>query len=194
MKIEWREDAHKPHYETETAIVDVGVLKQVLAWSEGTPVSLMSLTEVERVDNGTQTLWFRQGGHRMLEADALKVADPSIPVILGFLPAPESPQPGTVFWAGDIVDGFHRIAVAKIRGLEHIPMVKIPTHVAVGATRAKPGFTGPLYREPTVRAPAGYWEKLETWRGRLAGLRGPLLGLQLQALQRDFASIGVGRV
>jgi hypothetical protein len=177
-------------YETDLAKVDVSALKHILyhCTASGIPTVPFDLNEVVSFERKESTLWFRNGGHRTIKPERLAGADIRIPIIYGFLPGEIRPD-GTVFWAHDVVDGFHRIAVAKERGEKFLPAVKIVPQFSILATNPLVGATGQMYRDSNVRAPAGYWEFLESKVGHGFGLSQPVILRQMKRVIEEYNRI-----
>ena len=149
------------YFGSQTCEVNISVLKLMLAEEEW-PVLPRTLSDIE-YDEASGKLVLGQKGERVVRREVVAQADVSLPLVAAFLPIARHALNGTALWGTDIVDGFHRLAAAKVRGLTEMPLVLAPPLPSAIVTKPNAMFNGAIAQEsdflmfnPAVREPSFY--------------------------------------
>lgn len=112
-------------------------------------VAPRTLADIEYDEDGGKLILNRKG-ERFVKADAVAEADVTLPLVASFVPIAKHAFSGNVLWGTDIVDGFHRLAAAKIKGLTEMPLVLAPPLPSAIVTKPKADFIGPIAPESNM--------------------------------------------
>lgn len=139
----WRpETAPRDYYEFSPfdsprpeVIVNVNVLRWLLnRYPKAVKVHECPLDGIALESDVGPLRWSWSGAVRHLEPHRLAKADPSIPLIGGIVPGLVR-SPGDIEWKTDIVDGFHRLAVALRAGKKTLKIHELAVPLALLATQ-----------------------------------------------------------
>lgn len=133
------------YFGSQTCEVNISALKLMLS-QEQWPVLPRPLTDIVYDQSGNKLI-MNKIGERLVKAEVVAKADVTLPLVAAFLPIARHSLNGSILWGTDIVDGFHRLAAAKIRGLPEMPVILAPPLPSVIVTKPKTGFIGPIAPE-----------------------------------------------